>query len=159
MNWWDALARMLAALWLILAALYGAADPDRLSSTLAITERDINDALPLVATNLRNVYVDLVPGGAVIRADVPVRRRSLSVAATGTITVQNGTVLLYVTRIQAGGVPVPASVVRLINAEIVPAVNSTLAQSLEDALSETGVIIQSVTIDNETMIVEFSGTP
>lgn len=126
--------------------------------SVTLTESQINELLMSQLANVsgaRNVYVDLVPGGATISAIIPVGRRALTVSATTTLTVQDGALLLYLTRATIGNVPVPTSALDVINQQIIPAVNDTLNDVLAEYGSLDQIYLTAIEATNNDLTIDF----
>ena len=148
----EALIQTLIALILALYTLVGA-PPTTLRVTLS--EAQINQQV--VAQG--NPYIDLIPGGMQVRANVTVQRRTLSVTATGTLTLRDDAVLLYLTRIQTEGVMLPGILLDQLNTHVVPAINAELNRLIRAQIGNMPYRLDALSTDNTTLTLTLQAVP
>lgn len=129
------------------------------TESFVVTETELNDQLAeelAGMANISGVYIDLVPGGATVRADVALRRQVVSVSVTTTVSIQDNNVLFYVTQITAGGRNVPNAVVNQVNAQLIPVINDALADLMEQFEITYGYTLTEIRVDNTTLTIEIT---
>ena len=132
----------------------------RLRSTFS--EAVLNELLAPYLANaigVRNVYLDVVPGGLVIRSGVYVLGQWISVSAHNLLDVQDGTLLIYLLNASVGPFDAPGAAVDVINSTVIPSVNTMIYDTIQDHNPYGVVYLTGVESTNTDLTVEYIVRP
>jgi len=132
----------------------------RLRSTFS--EATLNELLAPQLANavgVRNVYIDIVPGGAVIRTGVNVLGRWLSVDADTLLDVQEGTLLIYILEASVGPIGAPGVAIDIINDQVTPSINTVIYNTIQQYNPIGIVYLTNIECTNTDLTVEYVVRP
>ncbi len=123
-----------------------------------LSEAEVNALIRPYAAELgdvRNVSLDLVPGGGVLTADLVVLGLTVGVHASAELVVVDGLIQTHVTEASIGGLSPPEAALQAVNEDLVPMVNSALNDALAQYAPPSHIYLTAITVTDADLTVTF----